>query len=90
MAVEIVTKEDLQAFRAQLLRDIKDLLITHAFPFSKQRVEGYKTKDVRRILGCSVNKLVSLRQARKIRCKKVGGTVYYNKEDVRKLVEEGF
>jgi len=55
---------------------------------SLKEVEGYKTKHVRQILGCSVNKLVALRVSRKLRTKKVGGTVYYNKKDVERLVEE--
>jgi hypothetical protein len=90
MSVEIVTKEDLQAFRMLLLNDIKVMMVKVFREIPTQSVEGYKTKDVRKILGCSVNKLVSLRSARKIRWKKVGGTIYYNKEDVRRLVEEGF
>ncbi len=89
MGVDIVTREDLQAFRMQLLEDIKSLL-QQGRETSLVNVEGYKTANVRKILGCSVNKLVSLRVARKIRTKKIGGTVYYNKEDVKRLVEEGF
>jgi len=89
MNVEVITKEDLQAFRMQLLEDIKSLL-QQGRETSLGNVEGYKTANVRKILGCSVNKLVSLRVARKIRTKKIGGTVYYNKEDVKRLVEEGF
>jgi len=42
------------------------------------------------MLGCSVNKLVSLRISRKLRTKKIGGTVYYNKEDIKALLEEGY
>ena len=89
MSVEIVTKEDLQILRVQLMGDIKAVLAQNAQPYS-QRIEGYKTKDVRKILGCSINKLVSLRIARKIRTKKIGGTIYYNREDVKRLLEEGY
>ena len=85
-----MTKEDLHLFRVQLLNDIKAMLDAHLQIVPKQVVVGYKTNDVRAILKCSVNKLVALRISRKIRCKKVGGTIYYNKEDVRRLVEEGF
>jgi len=88
--VELVTKEDLQAFRTLMLNDIKTLLAEHRIGQFKSEMQGYRTKDVHKILGCCVNKLVSLRTARKIRWKKVGGTIYYNEEDVRKLVEEGF
>jgi hypothetical protein len=90
MAIEVVTKEDLQVFRVQLLKDIKILLDTQPKARPNMVGEEYRTRDVRRILGCSVNKLVSLRVARKIRWKKIGGTIYYNKEDIRRLVEDGF
>lgn len=89
MGIDIVTREDLQTFRLQLLEDIKSIL-QQGKETSSGHVEGYKTANVRKILGCSVNKLVSLRVSRKIRTKKIGGTVYYNKEDVKRLVEEGF
>ena len=90
MSVEIVTKEDLQVLRMQLLSDFKAILAAQGKGASAPAGEGYKTKDVRKILGCSINKLVSLRVARKVRWKKIGGTVYYNREDVRRLVDEGF
>ena len=86
----MVTREDLQTLRRELLQDIAELLRGERIGYKENKLEGYRTKDVRRILGCSVNKLVSLRVSRKIRWKKVGGTVYYNREDVRRLVEEGF
>jgi hypothetical protein len=89
MAVEIVTKDDLQVLRKQLMEDFKAIL-TQAKPSSQESQEGYKTKHVRKLLGCSNNKLVSLRIARKLRTKKVGGTIYYNKEDVKRLLEEGY
>lgn len=90
MAMEIVTKEDLQAFRRELLFDFRAILKEEITVRKEGHLQGYKTKDVRNILGCSVNKLVSLRVSRKVRWKKVGGTVYYNREDIRRLVEEGF
>ena len=88
--MEIVTKSDLEAFRKQMLADFRDLLREELAIPKENNLQGFKTKDVRKILGCSVNTLVTLRVARKLRWKKVGGTIYYNKEDVRRLVEEGF
>jgi hypothetical protein len=89
MSVEIVTKDDLQVLRMQLVDDMKAIL-AQAKPSSQESQEGYKTKHVRKLLGCCNNKLVALRVARKLRTKKVGGTIYYNKEDVRRLLEEGY
>lgn len=89
MAIDIVTKDDLSIFRTSLLADIKNV-ISEAMGQIPDSPEGYKTKHVRMILGCSVNKLVALRIARKLRVKKVGGTLYYNKDDVKRLVHEGY
>lgn len=87
--MEIVTREDLEMFRVQLLSDIKNI-IREQQPLAAEKPEGYKTSDVRKILGCCVNKLVSLRVTSKLRTKKIGGTLYYNKEDVKRLIEEGY
>lgn len=89
MPTEVLTKEDLELFRIQLLQDIKNIMSGVIQPVS-ERPEGYKTADVRKMLGCSVNKLVSLRINRKLRTKKIGGTVYYNREDIKQLLEEGY
>lgn len=89
MGIDIVTKDDLTVFKTSLIADLKQV-ISEAMGQIPESPEGYKTKHVRAILGCSVNKIVSLRIARKIRTKKVGGTLYYNKEDVKKLLQEGY
>jgi len=89
MTVEIINKEDLQTFKREFLAEVKSM-INEALNNKPERPEGYKTKDVRRILGCCYNTLLSLRIQKKIRAKKILGTWYYNKEDVKKLLEEGF
>lgn len=88
MGTEIVTKEDLETFRVHLVKELKSIIEVRLPSFEKP--EGYKTSDVRKMLGCSVNKLVSLRVTRKLRAKKIGGTLYYNKEDIKRLLEEGY
>ena len=51
-------------------------------------VKGYKTNHVRKILGCSANKLQALRVSGKLPFNKVGETIYYKAEDVQKLLNE--
>lgn len=89
MPVEIVTKEDLQILRFQLIEDFK-VLVAQSKQQTSEGLEGYKTKHVRKILDCSANKLQSLRILGKLRIKKIGGTIYYNKVDVEKLLKDGF
>jgi len=89
MSVEIITKEDLHIFKQQLLREIKAMLDEiHTSP--TEDIKGYKTADVRNMLGCCYNTLTALRIKKKIRAKKILGTWYYNKQDVRKLLDEGY
>lgn len=87
--MEVVTREDLEMFRTQIVNDLK-LAISQLKPPATNIEEGYKTLHARKVLGCSVNKLVSLRINRKLRTKKIGGTIYYNKEDIKRLLEEGY
>jgi hypothetical protein len=84
MAVEIITREDLQNFRLQLLGDIKQLLAPKQQPPQKPWL---KTSDVRRMLGISAGKLQSLRIAGKLRSSKIGGVHYYKYEDIQELLE---
>lgn len=89
MAAEIITREDLQLFRIQLLNELKEIISQFKRDTINSPVEGYKTKHVRKILDCSTGKLQTLRISGKLRCKKVGGTLYYKREDVQKLLEDG-
>ena len=89
MEFEFITRGDMEAFRVRLLNDIREI-VRAPVQQSSLKPEGYKTSDVRKMLGCSFNKLVSLRVSRKLRTKKIGGTLYYNKDDIKRLLEEGF
>lgn len=89
MPVEIVTHEDLERFRNRLLDDLQQL-IEQRFARKPAVEEGYKTKDARKLLKCCANTLVALRVSRKLRVKKIGGALYYNKEDIQALLEKGY
>lgn len=86
MAIDIVTKEDLQNFHLQLLNELKELIAQFKNETSNLPIEGYRTNQVRKILNCSNGKLQSLRIAGKLRCKKIGGALYYVAEDIQKLL----
>src|SRR5689334_2854317 len=89
MNVELVTKEDLQVLRFQIVGDIKDLL-DRGPQGGEGDMRGFRTREVRHLLGCSTGKLKSLCTGGRIRTKKIGGTIYYNKDDVRRLLTSGF
>ena len=84
MAIEVVTKDDLQEFRVQLLDEIKEALKAAVKPQPAKL--WLRSKEVRKILSISPGTLQNLRIAGKIRSSKVGNLHYYRKEDIETLL----
>jgi hypothetical protein len=85
MTMDIITKEDLQAFRLQLLQDIK-ALISRSEISSRQWL---KSAEVRQLLKISPGTLQNLRIRGVLRYTKMGGSLYYKQEDIEKVLESG-
>ncbi len=86
MGVEIITKEDLQAFRLQIVNDIKDLISReHA---NGELQEWLRSNDVRRLLKISPGTLQSFRMSGTLKSKKVGGIHFYRYSDIEKLLSK--
>lgn len=83
MAIELVTKEDLTAFRVQLLEDIRKLIKP---PEAAVVKPWLKNGDVKKLLNISSNTVQRLRIAGRLRSSKVGGIHYYRYEDIEKLL----
>lgn len=83
MAIEVITKDDLQTFRMQLLNDIRQLLIPQEAKLIKPWL---KNAEVKKLLGISSNTIQRLRIAGKLRSTKVGGVHYYRYEDIENLL----
>ena len=86
MAVEIVTKEDLQVLRLQLLSDIKQILAGLPKPIDTQN--WLKSGEVKKVLKLSDNSLASLRSNGTLKYTRLGGTYYYDFQHIQKLLEE--
>lgn len=84
MSVEIVTKEDLQAFRLQLLNDLKVLF---SLPAQSEKKEWLRSKEIRKILRISPGTLQNMRVNGKITPTKIGGIFFYRKDDLDKLLD---
>lgn len=83
MALEIVTKEDLQEFKNELLQELKTLLL----PKSNSQKQWLRSADVKALLKISSGTLQNMRINGTLRYSKVGGTLYYNYEDIEKLLQ---
>ncbi len=86
MSFELITKEDLQQFRMQLLNDLRQMLEPSE---SKLAKPWLKNSEVRKLLNISSNTVQRLRIAGKLRSSKVGGIHYYRYEDIEKLLNSG-
>ena len=84
-----VTKDDLRQFRLLLLNDIRKI-IDESQTSEKESLdpEWLKSRVVRKLMDMSAGSLQNLRVTGKIRFKKVLGSYYYNKTDLRKLFDE--
>ncbi|WP_291131157.1 helix-turn-helix domain-containing protein [Flavobacterium sp. UBA7682] len=84
MAVEILTKEDLNDFRTLLLNDIREILQGK----TEQTKQWLKSKEVRKLLNISPGTLQTLRINKTLSYTKIGGIIYYAQKDIEKLLDE--
>jgi hypothetical protein len=85
MTNELLTREDLQQFRTQLLGELKEVLQQ-----SKQSTKQWlKSSEVRKMLGISHGTLQNLRITRSRPYTKLGGIMFYKSEDIEKILEAG-
>lgn len=84
MVTNIITQEDLQNFKTELIEEIKNL-----FHFKKTEQKLWlKSAEVREMLKISAGTLQTLRINGTLRFSKVGGTLYYNYEDIEKMLNQ--
>ena len=85
MTYEIITQEDLQKFRLQLLEDLSRMLSGVVQPQSNK--EWLRSSEVRKMLGISHGTLQNFRIKNILPHRKVGGLMYYKYQDIIKLLE---
>jgi hypothetical protein len=84
MTVELITPQDLQTFKADLLSEITQLL-EGSKPHKKQWL---RSAEVRQMLGISHGTLQNLRVNGTLPFTKIGGILFYPYEDVVKVLEQ--
>lgn len=82
--MEIVTKQMLDEFKHDLIKEIAQMSNT-----TSQPKKLLKNNDLMEYLGCSYSTIENLRNAGKIPYKKVMGTYYYSFEEVSRVFEQG-
>lgn len=83
---QIATIEDIQSLEERLVNKIKVLLdeLTSA---TTQKKKWLKSAEVKKLLGISNGTLFTLRKSEKLSANKIGGTLYFNYDEIAKLME---
>lgn len=83
---DVVTKDDLRQFRMLLINDIRKIL-QEAETDEKNNFQAdwLRSQAVRKLLDISSGSVQNLRVTNKVRFKKVLGSYYYNREDLKNL-----
>jgi hypothetical protein len=85
MAVEIITKEDLQNFKQEVLNEIRSIFKSKGV--NLQQKEWLKSFEVRKMLGISPGTLQQMRVNGTLSYSQVGGLLFYRYEDIVKLMD---
>jgi hypothetical protein len=84
MAAQIATTEDFEEFKKELLEELSQLL-----DFKLGNVRRWlKSDEVQRMLKLSPGTLQTLRLNGTIPYTKVGGTIFYDLEDINRILTE--
>ena len=86
MAVELITKDDLQTFKQDVITEIRKLIKSKGV--NLQEKEWLKSYEVRKLLSISPGTLQNMRVNGTICFTKIGGLIFYKYEDILKLMEE--
>lgn len=84
MAANIVTLEDLQNFKQELITEIQKLLSQRQTTPARKWL---KSNEVRRLLLLSPGTLQNLRVNGTLPFTKIGGVIFYDYDDIQKMIE---
>jgi hypothetical protein len=83
MAVEVITREDLNQFRTLLLREMNEIINSKA-EFSKKWL---KASEVRELLSISESTLQNLHIKGILTYTKIGALIFYSHNEIEKMLE---
>ncbi len=85
MPKEIITTDDLREFKIELLEDFKKILKTAGSSLPKKYL---KSSELKKVLNVSSGTLQTLRINGTLSYTKFGGIIFYDAEEIYKLLKE--
>ncbi len=83
MELDILTKNDLDQFRIELLKELREVL---SHPPQENERQYLRSAEVLKKLGISAGTLQNLRIKGLLKPKKVGGTLFYSNQEIEDLL----
>nr|WP_185113770.1 helix-turn-helix domain-containing protein [Cruoricaptor ignavus] len=82
--VNILTKEDFEIFKEELFAELREMLSAS----EKKEKRWLRSSEVKKLLNISSGTLQNLRINGTIKYSKVGGTLFYDYQDIEKLFKQ--
>ena len=83
MAIEVITREDLNEFRTLLLSDLNTMFNSKP----QQQKQWLKSNEIRKLLNISPGTLQTLRINGTLTFTKLGGIIYYDYDHLEKVFQ---
>lgn len=80
---QLITNDDLQEFKTEILQEIKILITQEHLPAKR----WLKTNDLKKLLRLSHGTLQHMRESGQLPYTRIGGVLYYDYEDVQKMLK---
>lgn len=81
---QLITIEDLEIFKSELLAEIREIFrMSSSSPAKK----WLRSSEVKKLLGISTGTLQNLRINGTLSCSKVGGTMFYDYDEIVKALQ---
>lgn len=90
MAVNILTTDDLKQFKEDLFQELRQVFGKQTKQDVTKQREWLRTKEVCRMIGVSLSKLQYMRDNGEIKFTRIGGTIFYNTDEINKLLSSGY
>lgn len=84
MTVELITKQDLNQFKMELIEELTQLFTQNTVPTKK----WLRSSEVRKILSISPGTLQNLRINGSLKFSKVGSLLFYDANDISKMLAD--
>ncbi|OJW81741.1 MAG: hypothetical protein BGO69_14635 [Bacteroidetes bacterium 46-16] len=86
MQIELVTKQDFEAFKSELLQAITEYMHQKG---GQQEKQWLRTKEVKAMLGISNGTLMNLRIKGLLKPSKIEGVYFYRLSEIKQLLDAG-